>query len=65
MHTADISCKFNDRNLHTKTNTKVRDLSGSGIFCSSDHTFDTTITKTTRYNDSLCIGKNFISIFFI
>ena len=65
IESADVSCIFNDSNLHTKTETKVWNFMFSCIFCSSNHSFYTTVTETTRYNNSVRITKNFFCIFII
>ena len=50
--TADMSCKFDDGNLHTKTKSELWNLMFAGIFCCGNHAFHTTGTKTTGNNDT-------------
>ena len=58
-----MSCKFNDRELHTETQTKVRNLFLSCILNCGDHAFDTSVTKTARNEDSIDVTQCFFHIF--
>lgn len=49
------SSELNHGNLHAQTNPKIRNIVFSGIFCSQDHTSHTTISKSTRNQDTSCI----------
>ena len=41
----NISCIFNHSSLHSKTNTKIRDIVFSCIFCSHDFSFYSPVSK--------------------
>ena len=62
--TDDIPCKFNDRQLHTKAETKERNVVCTGVFDCCDLTFYTTMAKSTRNKNTAYVREEFFSIFF-
>ena len=55
-----VSCVFYNRNLHTKTNSKIRNFVFSCILSGNNLTFNTSVTKTARYKNTVRIFKKFI-----
>ena len=60
-----ISCKFHDRKLHTETETEEWNLVLAGIFDRKDLTVNTTVTETTRYENTADVSQKLIYILFI
>ena len=52
-----VSGKFDDGDLHSKTNAKVRDLVSPRILRSSDLALNATVSKTTRHQDPGYVRK--------
>jgi len=63
MISDNVSCKFYDGKLHSKAESEERNLMCSCIFDSFDLTFDTTVTESTRHEDTTYITEKFIDIF--
>ena len=53
-----VSGKFDDSDLHSKTNSKVRDLVSPRILRSSDLALNATISETSRHQDPGYIRKD-------
>ncbi len=53
----DIAGKFHNRKLHSKTETKERDLVGTCITDCRDLAFDTAVTKSARTKDAIHITE--------
>ena len=53
IHTRHITCKLNQRNLHTQANAQIRNIVFTRIACGSNFTFDATVAETTRNQDSI------------
>ena len=58
----DIAGKLYNSKLHTQTESQVRNFLFSGVADSTDHTFDTPVTKAAGNDDSIHIGKKFVDI---
>ena len=57
--------KFYDRHLHSKADAKVRDFVNTGILCCQDHSFGTSVSKSSRNQDTIHLVKHLIQIFLI
>ncbi len=51
--------KFNHRNLHSKTDSKIRNFMSPGITARGNHSFDSPLTESPRKDNSPAILKDF------
>ena len=56
--THDITCEFNHGDLHTQTDTQVRNFVFTGVLNRADLALHTTVTKTTRNQDGIDPGEH-------
>ena len=61
----NMSCKFNNCHLHAKADSKIRNFVYTGILCCQNHTFGTSISKSTRNQNTVYFMKCLIQILFI
>ena len=59
---ANMSCKFDDRNLHTKAESKVWDIVLSCVAGCKDLALNAADTESTRNKDTIYIVKNAVYI---
>ena len=57
-----MACIFDNCELHTKAESKKRNVMCSCISNSFDFSVNTAIAKASGYKDAVCIGKKFISV---
>ena len=57
--TSTVPCIFDNCHLHTQTDTKHRNLIFSCIFNCGNHTFNATVTKTARNDDTIAVLQGF------
>ena len=57
--------KFHNSHLHSQADPKVWDLMNSCILCRKDHSFCTTVSESSRNQDSIYRMESLIQIFFI
>ena len=55
---------FNDGNLHAKTDPEIRNPILSGIFSCSDHSFNSSVSKTAGNDDPVYSPENLSYVFF-
>ena len=63
--TENVSCIFNNRQLHAEAETKVRNLVLAGIACGKDHSLDTAQTESAGNKDTVYITQHLIYIVYI
>ncbi len=60
-----VAGKFYNSHLHSKADAKVRDLMNSRILCCKDHSFGTTVSESSRNQNSIYRMKGLIQVFLI
>ena len=60
-----VAGKFYNSHLHSKADAKVRNLMNSRILCCKDHSFSTTVSESSRNQNSIYRMKGLIQVFLI
>ena len=58
----NISCVFDYCSLHTKTDSEIRNIMLTGIFCSHNLTFDTSVTEAARNKNTVNITEKLVNL---
>ena len=58
----NISCVFDYCSLHTETDSEIRNIMLTGIFCSHNLTFDTSVTEAARNKNTVNITEKLVNL---